>query len=91
MGQAKRIQPEFLAQKLRQIRESLGLSQPEIAVKLSNQKYQVRPQHVSDFELGKSEPNLMTLLRYARLVGISTDDLIDDRQKLKSFRITKNS
>jgi transcriptional regulator with XRE-family HTH domain len=37
---------------------------------------------VSGYELGKREPPLPVLLKYARLVGISTDVLIDDKLKL---------
>lgn len=37
---------------------------------------------VSAYELGTCEPDLLTLLQYARVAGISTDVLIDDKLKL---------
>ena len=37
---------------------------------------------ISNYELGTREPPLPVLLNYARLVGISTDMLIDDNLDL---------
>jgi transcriptional regulator with XRE-family HTH domain len=37
---------------------------------------------VSGYELGTRQPDLLVLLRYARLAGVSTDVLIDDKLKL---------
>jgi transcriptional regulator with XRE-family HTH domain len=37
---------------------------------------------VSNYELGTREPDLLTILKYAELAGVSTDTLIDDRRKL---------
>jgi transcriptional regulator with XRE-family HTH domain len=37
---------------------------------------------VSNYELGTREPDLLTILRYAELAGVSTDVLIDDNRKL---------
>lgn len=37
---------------------------------------------ISNYELGTREPPLPTLLDYARLAGISTDVLIDDKLDL---------
>jgi len=34
---------------------------------------------VSGYELGTNEPNLLILLRYARLAKIPVDNLIDDK------------
>jgi hypothetical protein len=33
---------------------------------------------ISEFELGKREPSLLTLLAYARVAGIHLEDLVDD-------------
>jgi transcriptional regulator with XRE-family HTH domain len=38
--------------------------------------------HVSEYERGVREPPYPVLLKYARLMGISTDVLIDDKLKL---------
>jgi hypothetical protein len=35
--------------------------------------------YVSQFEAGRREPVLVVLLAYARLAGVSTDVLIDDK------------
>jgi hypothetical protein len=37
---------------------------------------------VSSYELGTGEPDLVTLLRYAKIARISTDVLIDDKLTL---------
>ena len=37
---------------------------------------------ISRFETGQREPSLLMLLEYARLAGISTDVLIDDKLDL---------
>lgn len=33
---------------------------------------------ISGYELGTKEPNLIIILKYARLVNLSTDYLLDD-------------
>jgi len=33
---------------------------------------------ISEFELGKREPSLLTLLAYGRVAGIHLEDLVDD-------------
>jgi len=40
------------------------------------------PSGISEYERGKREPPLLVLLKYARLAGVSTDVLIDDKLKL---------
>jgi transcriptional regulator with XRE-family HTH domain len=37
---------------------------------------------VSQYERGTREPSLLVLLKYARLIGTSTDVLIDDKLEL---------
>ena len=79
---AKRPVPRKLAKKLAQIRANLGLSQTEMVKALKYKESPLRPAQISQFESGRREPPLMVLLAYARLAGISTDVLIDDRQNL---------
>jgi transcriptional regulator with XRE-family HTH domain len=43
---------------------------------------EITQSRISGYELGTREPSLPTLLRYARLIGISTDVLIDDEMEL---------
>ena len=77
MGRIARTKPERLAEKLLQIRLTLGLSQTEFLLRLGLEDV-LEYKRISEFELGKAEPSLPVLLRYARTVNISTDFLIDD-------------
>jgi transcriptional regulator with XRE-family HTH domain len=79
MARGARQKPERLAEKLIQIRMALGLSQNELIRSLDVDLTQNR---ISEYETGKGEPPLRILLKYARLVGISTDVLIDDELDL---------
>jgi transcriptional regulator with XRE-family HTH domain len=81
MGRSARPRPERLAEKLLQIRQGLGLSQNEMLVALGLEEKVFRSA-VSGYELGTREPPLPVLLKYARLAGISTDILIDDKMDL---------
>jgi transcriptional regulator with XRE-family HTH domain len=76
MAKTRREQPKRLARKLLAIRQNLGLSQTEMARVL---KLKVSYTVVSSYELGTNEPNLLTLLRYARLAEVPVDNLIDDK------------
>jgi transcriptional regulator with XRE-family HTH domain len=42
----------------------------------------IHPAHISGYERGEREPPLPVLLKYAQLLGISTDILIDDELDL---------
>jgi transcriptional regulator with XRE-family HTH domain len=75
VGQKPRYRPQRLAAKILQIRHGLGLSQPKLARLLN---VGITDARVCEFEKGTREPNLITLLAYAYLIGISTDALIDD-------------
>ena len=81
MGRGTRHQPERLAQKLRQIREGLGLSQTEMLKRLGVEDL-IAYQRISEYELGKREPLLIILLQYARAAGVHVDVLIDDELDL---------
>jgi len=78
MGKTKRDSPRKLASKLRRIRLSLKLSQGDIAKRLGVKERA----SISGYERGEREPSLPVLLKYARLAGVSTDVLIDDKLKL---------
>lgn len=80
MGNA-RPKPERLAEKLRQVRLSLGLSQTELLRRLDAEHLLVYSQ-ISEFETGRREPSLLVLLRYARLACVPTEVLIDDELNL---------
>lgn len=72
-----RPKPKRLADKLRQIRLSLGLSQTEIHRRLGLEGL-ISNTHISRYESGLREPPLEILLQYARLASINTEALIDD-------------
>jgi transcriptional regulator with XRE-family HTH domain len=86
MARGARLKPKYLARKLIQIRTQLGLSQNELIKLLDVELTQNR---ISEYETGKGEPPLSILLKYARLVGISTDVLIDDELDLPNKFLSK--
>ena len=75
--------PRRLAEKLKSIRYALHLSQVELVKKLDAENELIQA-HISAFERKKNNrvPSLEVLLKYARVVGISTDILIDDNLDL---------
>lgn len=81
MGTTRRPKPKRLAEKLLQVRLTLGLSQNELIKRLDFEKELVQGT-ISTYELGKREPSLPLLLRYARLAGVCVDLLIDDELDL---------
>ncbi|MDT7542424.1 MAG: Helix-turn-helix domain [Acidobacteriota bacterium] len=82
MGRSHRPRPARLGEKLRQIRASLRLTLEQMIERLDYKDSPVYPTNISAMERGEREPPLLLLLAYARLIGISTDVLIDDRLKL---------
>jgi transcriptional regulator with XRE-family HTH domain len=79
MGKPPREKPKRLARKLLAIRQGLGVSQTEMAKLLKLKKtYTV----ISSYERGTGEPNLIILLRYARLAKVHVENLIDDKLDL---------
>lgn len=83
MGSASREKPRRLAEKLLNIRVRLNLSQNEMLHHLGLADKLTRID-ISKYERGIREPSLLTLLDYARVIGISTDILIDDESDLPS-------
>lgn len=76
-----RVQTERLAEKLKQIRERLNLSQDGMIKFLELEDKLIR-EEISKFERGVREPPLYVILKYARAINISTDILIDDELDL---------
>ena len=56
------------------IRQNLRITQLEMAKKLEFQWYS----RLSEYESGRREPNLLLRRRYAKLAGITVEELIDD-------------
>lgn len=81
MGRSTRMRSARLAEKLRQIRDALGLSQNELIkrLELEDVLYQ---SNVSGFESGEREPPLPILLKYAQLAGVCLDTLANDELDL---------
>lgn len=91
MGRASRHAPKRLAEKLRTIRESLGLSQNEMLnyLNLSEEESLFRSS-ISGYELGTRIPPFKVLLNYSRTVNVYVEVLIDDEIDLPSKLPCKN-
>ena len=79
MGRVRRNKPLKLSEKLLAIRKRLQMSQTEMARAL---ELKVHYSAVSNFELGTREPDLLIVLRYARLAGISMETIVDDQMEI---------
>jgi transcriptional regulator with XRE-family HTH domain len=77
MGKYPRRKQKRLGEKLRQIRETLKLSQSEILWRLGLGEDYKRT-IISNYENDHREPPLFVLLEYARLSGICLDTIVDD-------------
>ena len=71
------MQIRRLGEKLQAIRERAGLTLDQMGEALGRTE-QGRRSRVREWETGRRVPDLMTILRYARFAGISTDVLLDD-------------
>ena len=77
MGTRARRRPERLAEKLLRIREALGLSQNGLIRRMGAEEL-IAQNTVSEYELGKREPPLLVLLKYAEVAGVCLDVLAND-------------
>lgn len=78
MGKNPRRRQRQLPDKLRQIRETLELSQNEILLRMGLAEELTR-NIISNYEHGHREPPLHVLLQYAHLAGLCLDVLVDDQ------------
>jgi transcriptional regulator with XRE-family HTH domain len=76
-----RPKPKRLAEKLRAIRQGLGLSQTQMLKRLEHEAT-MHYGRISEYEGGKREPTLMTILQYARVAGVHLEDIVDDELDL---------
>ena len=74
MGHA-RNRPKRLAEKLLQIRETLGLSQRELAKRLGNYRTH---HHISKYERSERVPPLEVVLAYSVLANVTMNQIVDD-------------
>lgn len=81
MGRTPRERPARLAAKLVHVRTALNLSQGEMIYRLGLQDNLTR-EEISKYERGLRVPSLLTLLKYARVVNLTVDYLIDDEMDL---------
>jgi transcriptional regulator with XRE-family HTH domain len=87
MGKKARKRPQHLGRKLREIRDSFGLSQGLMLAKVGfDKEYR---NNLSNFETNKREAPLELVLAYAKVIGVNSDVLLDDRRELpKAVRTT---
>jgi transcriptional regulator with XRE-family HTH domain len=81
MGRVPRIKPKRLPEKLRQIRERLGLSQNGLIRQLGFEGVLVQAS-ISGYESGTREPPLPVLLRYSEISGLWVNSIVDDEVDL---------
>ncbi len=79
MGRLRRNKPMRLSEKLLAIRKRLEMSQTQMARAL---ELKVHYSAISNFELGTREPDLLIVLRYARLAGVPMETIVDDQLNL---------
>lgn len=82
MGRSRRPTPKHLASKLLAIRKYLHITQEQMVERLDYKETSLFTGHISEYERGVREPPLLVLLKYARLVRVSMDVLVDDKLKL---------
>src|SRR5687767_8357817 len=80
MPKGARRRPMRLAEKLRHIRYRLELTQEELKERIEQLGFvsNLDRVDVSDFERGRRDPDVLTLLAYARLANVYLDVLVDD-------------
>ena len=81
MGGKGRLKQQRLAEKLLQIRNTLGLSQTEMLYRLGVDDL-ITYHQISRYETGTREPPLRILLEYARVAGVCLDTLANDNLDL---------
>lgn len=71
-----------LAQKLRQIRTALGLTQQEMLYRLGDTQTPIYRGHIGEYETGDRQPPVLVILHYARVAGVPMELLVDDELEL---------
>ncbi len=82
MGRSHRHTPARLAEKLLAIRQQLHLRQEQMIQRLDCPEIPLYAASISQYEMGKREPPLLVLLRYARVAGVPVEVLVDDERDL---------
>jgi transcriptional regulator with XRE-family HTH domain len=81
MGRRERRKPKRLAEKLKQIRAGLELSQTAMLRRLGVED-EITKSEISDFEHGRYEPNLLILLAYSEAANVFLEVLVRDDLEL---------
>jgi len=81
MGRRPSERPARLTEKLKAVREGLGLSQGGM-VRVLGYEGRLAREDISKYERGVQMPSLLTLLAYAKAARITVDALIDDEVDL---------
>lgn len=74
-----------LKENLRFLRKKAGLTQAELAKKLHIKQY-----NVSDYEIGRIEPSIPMLIKFADYYKVSVDYLIGHREKVEKTQATES-
>ena len=82
MGATKSERPKRLAEKLRQIRPKLGLSQTGMAEALSKHEVRMYRGYIGSYENEDRLPSYLVLLAYARIAKVPMEQLVDDELDL---------
>lgn len=81
MGLASRRRPKRLAEKLKQVRTSLNLSQNEM-LKLLNLEDEMNRERISKYERGILEPPLHILYAYGKAANVYMEIFVNDEVNL---------
>jgi transcriptional regulator with XRE-family HTH domain len=81
MARYRRKSPKKLAEKLREVRMRLEMTQEEVAKHLGTDSGAI-----SRFERGLREPSLLEILAYSYMSGVGVEVLIDDKRRLAKKR-----
>ncbi len=89
MPKGARRRPARLVEKLCHIHHRLELTQEELKERLEQFGLvsDLDRADVSDFERGRRDPDLLTLLSYGRLANVYLDVLVDDELGLPEDRV----
>ena len=71
-----------IGQQIRKYRKARGLSQEELA-----EKVYISIPHMSHIETGKTKLSLQVFVDIARVLGVSTDDLLGDSEFEQQLRV----
>jgi transcriptional regulator with XRE-family HTH domain len=85
MSRVKADQPKRLAEKLKQIRLGLNLTQDAFFTALEKElkgKTKIHFGYITRYESSTRVPSLLVLLAYARIGKVSLESLIDDKLDL---------